>query len=66
MPRFYVHVRQGQVTVLDQDGAWLASMADAKAEAKRRALDIVTRDRRANAGKIIVDDEWQTVFEFAF
>jgi hypothetical protein len=66
MPHFYFHVRHGRVTVLDQEGAELANTALAKAEAKRRASEIVRRHDCADGGRIIVDDEWQTIFEFAF
>jgi hypothetical protein len=66
MPCFYFHVRRGQVTIIDQKGAHLVDTAHAKAEAKRRALEVVRRDDRANGGKIIVDDAWETIFELAF
>ena len=41
MPRYYFHVRRGQMTVLDQEGIELADAADAEVEAARRAQQIV-------------------------
>jgi hypothetical protein len=41
MPRYYFHVRRGQMTVLDQEGIELADTADAEVEAAQRAQQIV-------------------------
>jgi hypothetical protein len=41
MPRYYFHVRRGQITVLDQEGIGLAETVDAKVEAAQRAQQIV-------------------------
>jgi hypothetical protein len=43
MPRYYFHVRRGQMTVLDQEGIELADTADAEVEAAQRAQQIVNR-----------------------
>ena len=34
MPRYYFHVRRGQLTVLDDEGIELADSADAEGEAE--------------------------------
>ena len=44
MPRYYFHVRRGQMTVLDQEGIELADTADAEVEAAQRAQQIVNRE----------------------
>ncbi len=81
MPRYYFHVKRGQMTVLDQEGIELAGTVDAEVEAAQRAQQIVDRGslnggslnggflngRSASRGRIIVaDDNWQTLFEFPF
>ena len=81
MPRYYFHVRRGQMTVLDQEGIELAGTVDAEVEAAQRAQQIVNRGslnggslnggflngQSASRGRIIVaDDNWQTLFEFPF
>jgi len=43
MPRYYFHVRRGQMTVLDQEGIELADTVDAELEATQRAQQIVNR-----------------------
>jgi hypothetical protein len=43
MPRYYFHVRRGQMTVLDQEGIEFADPADAEVEAAQRAQQIVNR-----------------------
>ena len=37
MPRYYFHVRRGQITVLDHAGMELADKVDAKVEGARLA-----------------------------
>ena len=79
MPRYYFHVKRGQMTVLDQEGIELAGTVDAEVEAAQRAQQIVDRGslnggssngeflngQSASRGRIIVaDDNWQTLFEF--
>ena len=81
MPRYYFHVRRGQMTVLDQEGIELADTVDAEVEAAQRAQQIVNRGslngaslngaflngQSASRGRIIVaDDNWETLFEFPF
>jgi len=53
MPRYYFHVRHGQMTVVDQDGIELADTVEAVQEAERRRREIATDE----AGMIIVEDE---------
>ena len=43
MPRYYFHVRRGQMTVLDQEGVELAGTVDAEVEAAQRAQQVVNR-----------------------
>jgi len=67
MPRYYFHVKRGQVTVLDHEGADLRNLAEAGKEAVRRGREIVARDGPSNRGSIIVADEnWRTVSEVSF
>jgi hypothetical protein len=71
MPRYYFHVRRGQITVLDHDGIELADTAAAGVEGARRALVLVNvvplSEASASCGSIVVaDDNWGTLFEFRF
>jgi len=67
MPRYYFHVKRGQVTILDHDGAELFDLAEAEKEAVRRGREIVTREGTTNRGTIIVaDHNWQSLFELPF
>ena len=81
MPRYYFHVRRGQVTVLDQEGIELADTVDAEVEAAQRAQQIVNRGslngellngaslngEYVSRGRIVVaDDNWETLFELPF
>jgi hypothetical protein len=81
MPRYYFHVRRGQITVLDQEGIELAETVDAEVEAAQRAQQIVNRGslngellngaslngEDVSRGRIIVaDDNWRTLFELPF
>jgi hypothetical protein len=71
VPRYFFHVKRGQMTVLDQEGIELADAAQAEEEAARRAQQIVTGDALngvlVSRGTIIVDDEnWRRLFELPF
>jgi hypothetical protein len=72
MPRYFFHVKRGQMTVLDQEGIELANTAEAEIEAARRAQQIVGEDASkgvpaSTGGMIIVADEnWQRLFELSF
>ena len=78
MPRYYFHVRRGQITILDHEGIELADTVDAEVEAAQRAQGLVNgvlegNERGVNErgvrqpGRIIVaDDNWETLFEFPF
>jgi hypothetical protein len=67
MPRYFFHLKRGQMTILDRDGVELADVAEAAREAVRRGREIARQNaltaRPLGAGKIIVDDEWRTIFE---
>jgi len=41
MPRYYFHVRRGQITILDHEGIEFADTVDAEVEAAERAQQIV-------------------------
>ena len=71
MPRYFFHVKRGQMTVLDQEGIELVDAVQAEVEAARRAQQIVTSDASngvsVSRGTIIVDDEnWRRLFELSF
>ena len=68
MPRYFFHVRRGQMTVLDQEGIELAGTVDAEVEGAKRAQALVNGDgASADGGSIIVADaNWDTLFEFPF
>ena len=68
MPRYFFHVRRGQMTVLDQEGIELAGTVDAEVEGAQRAQALVNGDgASADGGSIIVADaNWDTLFEFPF
>ena len=81
MPRYYFHVRRGQITILDHEGIEFADTVDAEVEAAERAQQIVNggslngeslngeslNAKSASRGRIIVaDDNWQTVFVLPF
>ena len=81
MPRYYFHIRRGQMTVLDQEGIELADTVDARVEAAQRAQQIVNRaslngaslngeflngQSASDGGIIVADDNWETLFELPF
>ena len=75
MPRYFLHVKRGQVTVLDQEGSELDNDAQAEREAARRAQECLADDalketsvrRGISNGMIIVADEnWLRLFELLF
>ena len=67
MPRYFFHVKRGQVTVLDQEGVELADIDEAANEAVRRGGEIAalgTWQGIAHRGRAIVANEhWLSVFE---
>jgi hypothetical protein len=71
MPRYYFHVRRGQLTVLDHEGIELADSADAETEAAERVQQLANGEAMngasASHGRILVaDDNWQMLFELPF
>src|SRR5262249_43410470 len=71
MPRYFFHVRRGQVTVLDQDGTELPSLEHAAKEAIRRARELAARASVQDTAPsrrmiIIADSEWRTMVEVPF
>ena len=71
MPRYFFHVRRGQLTVIDREGIELSDFAEVAREAARRGRDVAAREALKGipqqGGFIIVDDEWEErVFELPF
>jgi hypothetical protein len=71
MPRYFFHVKRGQVTVLDQEGVELGNTADAEKEAARRGQEIVAEEACkgvsvTNGVIMVVDGNWQPLFEWPF
>jgi uncharacterized protein DUF6894 len=67
MPRFFFHLKRGQVTILDQEGLELADIVAATQEAARRGREIAIRDALpgivSGAVIVIADEKWLPVFE---
>jgi hypothetical protein len=65
MRRFYFHVKNGQVTVLDHEGLEFADEQEAAKEAARRGGEIATRSALKGFSPdgviLVVDDQWQPV-----
>jgi len=71
MPRYFFHVKRGQVTILDQNGIELGSQEEAQEEGKRRLQEILAasdhKGGTASKGAVIIaDEEWCTVLELPF
>jgi hypothetical protein len=69
MPRYFFHVKCGQVTVLDQEGVEFTDIAEATVEALERGWQIAaSKTLRAvptSGGSIVIDD-LHTVREVPF
>ena len=63
-------MRRGQITVPDHGGIELANTAGAAVEGARRAQALANAEPLSEAsatpGRIIVADDWDTLFEFLF
>ena len=70
MPRYFLHIRRGQMTVVDQEGVELPDIAAAEREATRRAEEIVSREKLKvvpdGTGVIIISDNSHTIMEVPF
>jgi len=71
MPRYFFHVRRGQLTVIDREGIELTDFGEVAREAARRGREVATSEAPKGmprqGGFIIVDDEWEErVFELPF
>jgi hypothetical protein len=71
MPRYFFHVRRGQLTVIDREGIELTDFAEVAREAARRGREVAAREALKGiplqGGFIVVDDEWEErVFELPF
>jgi Domain of unknown function (DUF6894) len=65
MRRFYFHVKNGQVTVLDNEGVEFADEHEAATEAARRGGEIARRSALKGVSPggliLVVDEQWQPV-----
>ena len=70
MPRYYFHVKSGQVTVLDHEGLELPDSKAAAEEAARGGREIASREGRKDASTgmsiVVADERWWPVFEVPF
>jgi uncharacterized protein DUF6894 len=71
VPRYFFHLRRGQLTVIDKEGIELSDVEEAAKEAARRGRQIAESDALkgilAGRGLIIVEDEWdENVLEHPF
>jgi hypothetical protein len=70
MPRYFFHLRRGDVTVFDREGVELTGIAQAAREAARRGHEVAARDAEISAslgaGRIIIEEGWRTVLERPF
>jgi len=58
MPRYFFHVKRGQVTILDQQGVELADIDEAAMEAARRSWGI-----DPSGAVVVANDQWRPLFE---
>jgi len=68
MPRYFFHLKQGQVTILDQEGVALPDIDEAVKEAARRGRQIARRGAPyggvpSGAVVMVADEQWQPVLE---
>jgi hypothetical protein len=70
MPKYYFHIKRGQVTILDHQGIELADIEEAAKEASRLGREIAANQARDGippaGGMIIIDEGWRTVLELPF
>lgn len=65
MPRYFFHVKRGQMTVLDHEGLELAHDGEAAGEAARRGRGIAAREAGVSPSVVIIvaDEHWRPVFQ---
>lgn len=70
MPRYFFHIKRGQMTILDQKGIVLANIEEATKEAARLGRELAANQTQVGIspreGMIIIDEEWRTVLELPF
>jgi hypothetical protein len=70
MPRYYFHVKRGQVTVLDHEGVELSDISEATNEAVRQGREIGARQAShagpPSSGVIVIDEKWRAILELPF
>jgi hypothetical protein len=70
MPKYYFHVRRGQMTVLDREGLELADIEEATQHAAKLGREIAATQAQKgippSGGMIIIEQGWRTVLELPF
>ena len=70
MPKYFFHVKRGQMTIIDHHGIELADIAEATKEASRLGRKIAAEEALSGSppsgGMIIIDEGWRTVLELPF
>jgi hypothetical protein len=70
VPKYYFHVKRGQMTILDHEGIELANIEEATKEAARLGQEIAANEALKGVlpsrGIIIIDEGWRTVLELPF
>jgi len=71
VPRYFFHLKRGQLTVIDKEGIELSNVEEAAKEAARRGRQIAESEALKGilpgGGLIIVEDEWDAnVLEHPF
>ena len=68
LPRYYFHLKRGQVTILDQVGVELTDIEEAVKEAARRVREFAKRGAPyggvpSGAVLVVADEQWRPVLE---
>jgi hypothetical protein len=68
MPRYFFHLKRGQITILDQEGVALPDIDEAVKEAARRGREIARRGAPyggvpSGAVVIVADEQWRPVLQ---
>jgi len=68
MPRYFFHLKRGQITILDQEGLVLADIEEAAKEAARRGREIAKRGAPyggvpRGAVVIVADEQWCPILQ---
>jgi hypothetical protein len=70
VPKYFFHIKRGQMTIIDQEGIELANIEEATKEAARLGQEIAANETLKGVlpsrGMIIIDEQWRTVLELPF